>query len=56
MLQAIPLAHQEYISVCGEDDLVRAMGDSFEREDEPELSSDPEPSSNTRYSPIRLPS
>jgi hypothetical protein len=58
MLEAIPLARQEYISVYGEDDLVRAMGESFERETEPEISSDPEPSSNTAATrdplPIRL--
>jgi hypothetical protein len=55
MLKAIPLARQEFISVYGEDELIETMADSFDRQVDPEPSSDDlEPSSKDTADPISI--
>jgi len=51
MLKAIPLARQEYVSVYGEDDLIMAIADSFDRQADPDPSDDLEPSANDSLEP-----
>ncbi len=56
MLKAIPIARQEFISVYGEDELIKTMAESFDRQTDPEPPPEhPEPSSNAVDTPESLP-